>query len=505
MEGCSLASARGKWTLAATVLASGAVFLLTTAVSIALPAIQQYFDATISDLQWIVNAYLLALTAPLLVGGALGDLFGRKRIFSIGLALMSVSAVLAGLAPTVSSLILFQAVLGVASALVVPQSLSVISACFRESERGQAIGLWAGLSGAIAAPGPWLGGWLVQQYSWRAVWFMAAPITILALIFVYFFVLESRNKLSRRIDWVGALLILAGLLGIAYALISGPGAGWTSPRILAPLTGGVLSLVAFVLVEARQREPLVPLRIFRNRFVAGANACTLMLYFALNGVLFFMVLNMQQVQGYSANASGLGLLPPIALITFLSGPAGMLADRIGARLPMILGPALVALGTVWLALSGTGASYVRHYLPGLSLLGIGMALVIAPLTKSALAVEPELAGAASGVNNGIARVAALLAITILGVIIVSTFTLRLGEAVNTPELTLAQRTELLAQSDKLGGIVIPATFDEAARRAARQAINESFIYGFRRAMAVCALLAFLATAFSAAMIPQKGG
>jgi EmrB/QacA subfamily drug resistance transporter len=388
-------------------------------------------------------------------------------------------------------LVAFQALQGVGSALMVPQSLAIINACFAENERGQAIGLWAGLSGGIAALGPWLGGWLVETFSWQAVFFMTVPISFVALVIAVLFVPESRNPGARKLDWWGTLLILLGLLGIAYGLISGPVAGWTTPLVLVGLIGGPIAIIFFVIVELRQSHPLVPLHIFKRVLVAGANTVTLFLYFALNGVIFFSVLNLQQVQGYSPARAGLGLLPPIVLITFFAGPAGSLADRIGPRLQMIMGPIIVAAGMALLTTGGVDASYFRHFLPGMVLFGIGMALVIAPLTKSALAVEPEFSGAASGVNNAISRIAALMAVAVLGAVVISAFTAHLNSTLDASSLTREERVQILSQSDKLGGISIPDSFDESARQSATNAVRESFIFGFRWAMWVSAALALI--------------
>jgi EmrB/QacA subfamily drug resistance transporter len=467
-----------------------------TAVIVALPTIQIHFSTTITGIQWVVNAHLLSLAALLLIGGSLGDHFGRKRIFISGIAIFATGAILSGLSRTIGQLIAFQALQGMGSALMIPQSLAIINACFAENQRGRAIGLWAGLSGGIAALGPLLGGWLVETFSWQAVFFMAVPLSILVVTAAAIFIPESRDPGARKLDWWGTLFIFLGLLGIAYGLISGPVAGWHRIFILTSLFGGVVATILFVLIELRRPEPLVPLHIFRNPLVAGANAVTFFLYFALNGVFFFLILNLQQIQGYSPVRAGMGLLPPIVLITFLAGPAGALADRIGPRLQMVLGPLIVASGIALLTISGTEASYFVHFLPGLILFGLGMALVIAPLTKSALFVEPQFSGSASGVNNSVSRMAALMAVAVLGAITISTFAIQLKDAISASSLTQEEQRQILSQSDKLGGIVIPDTFDETARMLARKAIRESFVYGFRWAMTINAVLALIGAAVS---------
>lgn len=461
-----------------------------TAVSVALPAIQSHFQTNLGGIQWVVNAYLLSLASFLMIGGSLGDYLGRKRVFISGMALFALAATLSGLAASSVMLIAFQGLQGVGSALMVPQSLAIINDCFPESRRGQAIGLWAGLSGGVAMLGPLLSGWLIEAFSWRAAFFMGVPILMAALAVTLRFVPVSRKRGARHLDWWGTLLILLGLGGIAYGLINGPAEGWKTPLALAGLGGGVVAIVLFILFESRVAQPLVPLRIFRNPLVAGANTLTLFLYFALNGLIFFLVLNFQQVRGYSPVQAGLGLLPAFVLITLLSGPAGALADRIGPRWQMILGPTTVAAGIALLAIGGSDARYLRDFMPGLLLFGVGMALVIAPLTKSALAVEPRFSGAASGVNNAVSRVAGLLAVAALGAVMVSAFAAHLNGAVAVSGLAPEEQRQILEQSDKLAAINIPVSFSEVERRLAREAIVESFVYAFRWAMGVSATLAF---------------
>ena len=496
IQQCSVSSATGRWILLATLLASGSAFLMGGAVIIALPTIQSHFGTGITGIQWVINAHLLSLSALLLIGGSLGDRFGRKRIFIAGIALFATGAILSGLATTIGLLIAFQALQGLGSALMVPQSLAIINTCFAEKERGQAIGLWAGLSGGIAALGPWLGGWLIETFSWQAVFFMTLPISVLALIITAIFVPESKNPDARKLDWMGTLLIFLGLLGIAFGLISGSVAGWNTPLVLTGLIGGLVAIILFLIVEQRRPEPLVPLQIFKNPLVAGANSVTFFLYFALNGVILFVVLNLQQVQGFSPVMAGLGLLPPIVIITLFAGPAGSLADRIGPRLQMIIGPVIVATGTALLATGGPDASYFRHFMPGLILFGTGMALVIALLTKCALAVEPQFSGSASGVNNAISRVAALMAVAVLGAVVISIFAAGLNDTISASSLTREEQGQILSQSDKLGGITIPDSFDESARHLARTAIRESFIYSFRWAMVLSAGLALIGAIIS---------
>ncbi len=500
MQQCSLNTGGGRWILLAAIMASGAAFVMGTAVPIGLPDLQARFDVSLSSLQWVVNAHLLSLGALILVGGALGDRYGRRRIFIAGLGLFSLAALLSGFVPAVEVLIAIQAVQGIGSAMMVPQSLAIINDCFVESERGRAIGLWAGISGGVAALGPLLGGWLVDAFSWRAIYFMVVPVGLGALAVAWLFVPRIPGRLQGRLDWLGPALVFLGLLGIAWGLISGPERGWDSELILVSLVGGAAGIGLFILTELRLARPMVHLEIFRNPRVAGANMATLFLYFGLNGMIFFTALNLQQVQGYSPSLAGLGLLPPILIITLFAGAAGALTDRAGPRLPMVAGPFIVAAGMALLAAAGPEASYWRDFLPGLTLFGAGMAMVIPALTKSALSVWPEFSGSASGINNGIARIAGLLAIAVLGAVALAAFSASLADAVRQAGLEPAQQLQVLEQAEKLGGIVIPDGFGEQARAAASYAVRSSFVYAFRWVLGICAGLAVASGLVAAATV-----
>jgi MFS family permease len=414
-----------------------------------------------------------------------------------------VGAVASGLANSIALLIAFQAIQGIGSALMVPQSLAIINATFREAERGRAIGLWAGISGGIAALGPWLGGWLVENIAWAGVFWMSVPVVLTAMAVTWREVPDHSGTQKGPLDWPGALLILFGLTGIAYAMISGPNQGWNHPLVLIALTAGVAAAAGFIAVEKKSPAPLVRLSIFRNRLISGANLATLLLYFAFNGTIVFTVLNLQQVQGLSPSQAGLGLLPPTILITLLAASAGSLADRIGPRKQMIGGPLLVSAGILWLTMGGINADYFIHFLPGLILAGAGMALLIAPLTKSAMAVAPSLSGVASGVNNAIARTAGLMAVAILGSVMLAFFSPALESNVEQSGLSSAQRIEIIAQSDKLGGVVIPEEFGNPAAQSAREAIATAFVTAYRGTMAICATLAVTASGVAFLTIDRK--
>lgn len=505
MKSVGIKSRRGRGILLAAILASGMSFLAGTTVFIATPAIQEQFSAGFAQIQWMLNAYVLTLAVLILVAGSLGDHFGRKRVFNIGIGVFIIGSIISGLAQSINQLIFFQVIQGIGAAMMIPGSLAIINASFSEDERGQAIGYWSGLAGGVAALGPFIGGWLVQTYGWRSIFFLNAPIGILALLATLAFVYESKDPQARHIDWLGIIVIAVGLFGMSFGLIQGPVTGWASFPVLLGLIGGNVFLVGFVLIEMKVRKPLVPLFLFKNPLVSGANLITIFLYTALQGLIFFLILNLQQVQGFTPIQAGLALLPPILLITFLSGPGGKLADRIGPRIPLIVGPLIVALGIALLIIPGTEAVYARHIVPALVLFGTGMALVVAPLTKSALSVVQEHSGVASGINNGVSRIAALLAIALFGAIMASVFTGQLTAGLDQLELSIVEKNEILVQANQLGNIDIPETWDDTLQQSVQAIVHRSFIHGFRWIMAISAMLAVLSAicAYILIRVPER--
>ncbi|HET9006926.1 MAG TPA: MFS transporter [Actinomycetes bacterium] len=416
-EGLRYRSPTGRWVLLATVLGSGIAFLDSTVVNVALPTIGEDLDAGISSLQWVVNAYTLTLAGFLLLGGSLGDHYGRRKVFVIGVVWFAAASLLCGLAPTDEALIAARALQGVGGALLTPGSLAIIEASFRREDRGAAIGAWSGLGGVTAAVGPFLGGWLVQAASWRLIFLINLPLAAVVVWVSLRHVPESRDPgATGRLDWPGAALAAVGLAGVVYALTDGPEKGWTTPLILASALVGVGSLVAFLLWERRTPAPMLPLDIFASRQFSAANAVTFAVYGALGGSLFLLPIQLQRVVGYSPLASGVALVPITVVMLLLSARAGRLASRIGPRLPMTLGPLLVGAGLALLTRVGPGASYLVDILPATLVYGFGLVLTVAPLTSTVLAAAPaEHAGIASAVNNDVARTAGLLAVAVLPV------------------------------------------------------------------------------------------
>lgn len=408
------ASRRGRGVLLASVLGSGMAFLDGTAVNVALPAIGRELGAGMSGLQWTVDAYLLTLGAWVLTGGALGDAWGQRRIFLVGLVAFTATSVLCGVAPGVWTLAVFRAAQGVGAALLVPSSLALLRASFPEADRQRAVSAWAGLSGVTTAVGPLLGGWLVDTGSWRLVFFLNVPVGALAAwVALRHVPNDAPTGDTHRLDLRGAVTAALGLGGVIYALIEGPAHGWNALAILAAV-GGTALLITFVFLEARERHPMLPLALFRSRTFSGANLTTLAVYFALGGAIFLVVLALQQQLGYSALAAGAALLPITLLMLAFSPVVGRLAGRFGARPLMTVGPVLAGVGLALLTRMRQDGGYVSTVLPGVIVLGLGLAVTVGPLTAVVLgAVEDRFVGIASGVNNAVARIAGLLAVALL--------------------------------------------------------------------------------------------
>ena len=489
------------WTLVATILGSSMAFIVGSVVNVALPAIQGAFGASAAEMQWVLNAYLLFLGALILVGGSAGDHFGRRRVFSIGIVVFTAASVACGLAPSVTALILARGVQGVGGALLVPSSLAILSTVYDKQERGKAIGTWSGFSALTTAFGPVLGGWLVDAGSWRWVFFIVVPLAVLTLALTWWRMPETRDEEARGgLDWAGAALATLGLGALVYGLIASSEAGWGSAPVLAALLDGAVLLSFFLWVEGRRADPMMPLGLFRSRTFSGANLMTLLLYFALNGALFFLPFNLIQVQNYSATAAGAAFLPFTVLMGGLSRWAGGLVDRYGAKRPLVIGPVIAAAGLAVLALPGTDGSYWTTFFPALLVLGFGLTVSVAPLTTVVMnAVEDHQAGVASGVNNAAARVAGLLAIAILGVVAVGVFSGALNDRLAGVAAPVEAKEEVLAARDDLAGITLPAGLSEEHQEALTAAIDAAFVRSFRWVMGLAAALA-LASALTAAWL-----
>ncbi|HYC97055.1 MFS transporter [Brevundimonas sp.] len=477
----SLSAVRKRWILVATVLGSSLTFIDGSALGVALPAIQNDLGAGPAATQWVSNAYLLTLGALVLIGGAAGDRFGRRRVFLIGVAVFALASIACGLASTVELLIAGRAVQGVGAALLTPGALAVIGSAFPPDERGKAFGTWAGAGAIFGMIGPLVGGWLADTADWRFIFWINVPLAVLTTVITLRAVPESRDESARGLDWPGALLAMTGLAALTWALTAAPDLGWSDPLVLAGLAGGAALLAAFLWVEARERHPMMPLGLFRSSVFSGINLLTLLLYFALGGAMFFLPFDLIRVHGWSATLAGAAMLPFAVIMGLFSGLAGKMADRFGAKLSLSLGPVLAGVGLALLALPAPGAGYVDGPLAGMTMMAVGMTLAVGPLTAAVMgAVPPGHTGVASGINNAVARVAGLLAIALLGVILSAVFT---AQAASPDARAL------------LGQVMGGADLEPAAR--------DAFHAAFRAVILTCAGLAVLSGVIGGLTAPGR--
>src|SRR5213596_373169 len=481
---------RGRWVLAATILASSMAFIDGTVVNVALPALQTNLKATAVDVQWVVEAYSLLLSALLLVGGSLGDHYGRRNIFLSGVAIFALASAACGFAANIHQLIAARALQGLGAALLIPGSLAIISNSFSEDQRGRAIGTWSGLSAITTALGPVIGGWLIEHLSWRAVFFINIPLALLVILISLWRVPESADPESHGLDWLGAVLAALGLGALVYGLIESSRLGFGDRSVLAALGAAVVFLALFLLTEMRIPTPMLPLALFRSRTFTGANLLTFLLYGALGGTLFFLPLNLIQVQHYSATAAGAAFLPFVLIIFVLSRWAGGLVERYGPKIPLVIGPLIAALGFALFMLPDVNAGYWQNFFPAVVVLGMGMAVSVAPLTTTVMnAVTQNRVGIASGVNNAVARGAGLLAIAVLGIIMLHAFNHALDQRSAGWNLPATAWQSLQAQRSKLAAASLPEGLNQSTQQMIGLAIAESFVQAFRLIMAIGATLA----------------
>jgi EmrB/QacA subfamily drug resistance transporter len=488
-------------------------FIDGTVVNVALPALQAALHATITDVQWVVEAYALFLGALILVGGAMGDQLGRKRVFLLGVVSFTAASILCGLATSPRLLIIARALQGIGAAFLVPGSLAIISATFNDAERGRAIGTWSGFSAITTAIGPLIGGWLIQHVSWRAAFFLNVPLAAIVVVLSLRFMEESRDpSRTARIDWSGALLGVFGLGGIVFGLLEWPPLGPGHPLVIGSLVMGVVCLALLVIVERRARNPMMPLQLFRSRTFTLANVLTLLLYGALGVVFFLLPLELIQVQHYSPTEAGAALVPFAITMFGLSRWAGGLVARVGPRLPLTVGPVIAAAGVALFARGGASASYWSTVFPAVCLLGLGMTITVAPLTTTVMgAVDSRHSGVASGINNTVARVAGLLAIAVFGVLLAHRFDAEVRPRLDRLVLSPAVRAQISKELPKMAGAELKNVAIEAEQRAAVQrSVNEAFVSGFRVVVVGASLLALAAAAFgagirSAVLVKDRSG
>lgn len=480
-------------------------FIDGTVVNVALPVLQHDLSATVTDVQWVVEAYSLFLSALILVGGSLGDLFGRKRIYLTGVVLFAVASVVCGFAPNITFLIVARAVQGIGGALLVPGSLAIITATIGSERRGQAIGTWSGLTSVTTAFGPVLGGWLSENLSWRWVFFINIPLAIAVVFISLRFVPESRNpEASSNLDWTGAVLVTVGLGGVVFGLTQAGSSSLLAVPVLISLVIGIVALIGFVVVEARSAHPMMPLHLFKSRTFSGTNLLTLLLYGALGAVFFFLPFDLIQVQGYSPTEAGFVNLPFVILQFSLSRWAGGLITRYGAKLPLVVGPIIAGVGFFLFGIPGIGGSYWTTFFPAILVMGLGMTIVIAPLTTAVMsAVSSTNSGVASGINNAVARVAGLLAIAVFGIVVVSSFTSSLDQKMNQQQISTQTQQTINDQTSRLTQIELPQNLSQTERTQTKQDINEAFVDGFHLVMFICAGMAILSGLAAAWLVEGK--
>lgn len=495
----SKSQARGSIVLVATILGSSMAFIDGTVVNVALPALQNALHASIADVQWVVEAYALLLAALLLVGGSLGDTFGRRRVYVAGVIVFGAASALCGLARNIDMLIWARSIQGLGAALLVPGSLALITASFPESARGRAIGTWSGFSAITAAIGPVIGGWLIEHSTWRWVFFLNLPLALMVIL-LSTKIPESRNEsASHHLDWLGALLATLGLGGVTYALIEWPIRAHQHSHIVATAAclGGA-ALAAFFAVEHWSRAPMISLKLFRSRNFAGANLLTLFLYASLGGLMFFFPMDLIQIQHYTATQAGAAFLPFVTIMFGLSRWAGGLVARYGARLPLTVGPLVAAFGFALFAVAPQNGSYWVAFFPAVVVMGLGMTISVAPLTTTVMNAVPDSeSGLASGVNNAVSRLASLLAVAVFGVVLVMVFNHSLEQHLSQLALSLNDRAQIDATRAQLAAA-------HHSNPIIQHAIVESFLSGYRTVIWIATSLAVLSAITAWLLIESSG-
>ncbi len=493
---------QGNLILAATIIGAGMVYLDGTVVTVALPQIQEDFQASVSSLQWLVDIYILFLTIPILVAGSLSDRYGRKKLFIIGLIGFAIASGLCGAATNMPQFVIARVFQGIFGGIMLPGSLAILNASFPREIRGRTVGTWSAFTPLTTAIGPLLGGWLVDNVTWRAAFYINIPLALITLFISLRYIPETKSaKVPKGQDWLGAALITLGLGSLMFGLIEGPYRGWNDWPVWVSLVGSLICLGAFVWVEATSKHPMIPLQLFKHRVFSGITLVTFILYFAMSGVFFFFTLNLQQIQGVSATIAGAAFMPIIVLLFLISRWAGNFSDKSGPRRLLIVGPVVIAVGFFMYMIPGVQANYWLTFFPATIVFGIGLGLTVAPLTSVALGAVPiHLSGLASGVSNATSRAATMLAVAMLGFLMVIQFGGLLKFHTRNLPLTNKDRLQLEAEALNLGGAEAPAHLEPALKTEVETSINKAFVGAFRIMMALCGVLALVSAAISVATI-----
>lgn len=497
MPGITLSSAAGKWIMASVILASAMAFIDSVALNVVLPSLQKEFNATGTDLFWLLNSYLLMLAALVLPGGSLGDKLGRKKIFMTGIALFMLASTACGFAPTVKYLIAFRAIQGIGGALMIPGSLSIITTSFSTNERGKAIGTWSAITTMVTIGGPILGGAFADAGLWRMIFFINVPIGIASLVILWFKVPESSDEeTGHSLDYPGAIATIIGLALLTFGFLRIPEIGFNNWQVPLSLGAGLFSLIIFVIIESKSRYPMMPLQLFSNKTFSGANLLTFFLYAALFSGILFLTLNMVQIQRYSQLQAGMTLLPFTILLILISRWSGGLVDRYGPRLFLIGGPALAGVGLLLLSFvkqTNGPSEYWTSYFPGIVIFGLGMSFTVTPLTTTVMgAVANHYSGTASGINNAITRISNVFSNAIIGALAILFFTGYLNHAVKEIPLKEESQIQVIAQAVNLGDAKVPPVVENKNKIKVEQAYKEGFINSYVKVMRICAMLAEVA-------------
>lgn len=508
MPAITLNSATGKWIMASVILASAMAFIDGTALNVVLPSLQKDLSASGTDLFWLLNSYLLMLSALILPGGSLGDKLGRKKIFMIGIIFFILGSTASGFAPTIFYLIVFRAIQGIGGALMIPGSLSIITSSFSKEERGKAIGTWSAITTLVTVGGPILGGALADAGLWRFIFFINIPIGITSLIILWRKVPESMDEEgSRSLDYGGSISVIVALALLTYGFLKIPETGFNNWQVYASLAGGLLALIIFIVIENKSKIPMMPLQLFSNKTFTGANLLTFFLYAALASAMLFLTLNMVQIQGYSQLQAGMTLLPFTILLILISRWSGGLVDKFGPRWFLILGPSVVTIGLILLSFvkeTNGPSSYWTTYLPGIVLFGLGMSFTVTPLTTTVMnAVANHYSGTASGINNAISRIANVFANAIIGSLAILFFTGFLNKSVGEISLKREIKERVIEQAVNLGDAKVPSIIDIKNKIKVEQLYKEGFINTYVNVMRICAAMAALSALMAFVFIKNE--
>lgn len=494
----------GFWVLLVAILGSSMAFIDSTAVNTILPVLQRELNATITQTQWIIEGYALFISSLILLGGALGDKYGRKKIFILGLLVFSLSSIACGFSIGTKQLIYARAFQGVGGALLVPGSLAIVNTSFNSESRGRALGVWSALSGATTGLGPVLGGWLAENMSWRLIFFINIPIALIVLAVLVFKVTEDKPQSSTKLDILGSVLISAGLGFIIFGLIESSNHSFLSFHVLGTISFGLLLIAWFVYHENRIKYPILPLNIFNSKTFTGSNIVSLLFWAAWNAAIFFIPFGFIQLHGYTATEVALGFLPAI-LMLFIAAPiTGVFINRIGVRLPLMIGNSIIAIAYLFFAFPGLTTKYVNDWLFPILLMGLGIGITISPMVSAVMgSIDKAYSGLGSGINNTVGRVAGLFAIAILGVVAINSFNFGLDKLMVDIPLDLEARQFIELEKIKLAGAEIPHWLSENVASRLSLSIKQSFLYSFRIVMVLNVIIAFAGTIVAYFMIDDS--